>query len=155
MASMNGPNNSHGISPATGGPSSSALPINASSAGGTSGAGQAQHPQAPNVILTRKCLQDLVKQVDPNEQLDEDVEDLLLGYADEFFEQIIEGACAVAAHRKASAVEVRDLQTYLERSSNIWVPGFGSDETKAYKRAPVTEAHKQRMALIKKQLKKY
>ncbi|CAL8087370.1 unnamed protein product [Orchesella dallaii] len=152
MASMNGPNNCHNNSTPPGGPSSSS-PINASTSGG--GQSQVQHPQAPNVILTRKCLQDLVKQVDPNEQLDEDVEDLLLGYADEFFEQIIEGACAVAAHRKASAVEVRDLQTYLERSSNIWVPGFGSDETKAYKRAPVTEAHKQRMALIKKQLKKY
>ncbi|ODM92758.1 Transcription initiation factor TFIID subunit 12 [Orchesella cincta] len=154
MASMNGPN-SQVNSTTGGGSSSTSSQMNNSSAGGSSGGNQAQQPQAPNVILTRKCLQDLVKQVDPNEQLDEDVEDLLLGYADEFFEQIIEGACAVAAHRKASAVEVRDLQTYLERSSNIWVPGFGSDETKAYKRAPVTEAHKQRMALIKKQLKKY
>lgn len=114
-----------------------------------------QPPQASNVILTRKCLQDLVKHVDPNEQLDEDVEDLLLGYADEFFEQIIEGACAIASHRKASTVEVKDLQTYLERNTGVWLPGFGSEEPKTYKRAPVTEAHKQRMALIKKQLKKY
>jgi len=44
---------------------------------------------------------------------------------------------------------------FLERSCNVWVPGFGTDELKAYKRAPTVEAHKQRMALIKKTLKKY
>jgi len=106
-------------------------------------------------ILTRKQLQELVKQVDPNEQLDEDVEDLLLSYADDFMQDLIEGACTLAAHRKSNAVECRDVQTHLERSSNTWLPGFGTDELRPYKRAPVTEAHKQRMALIKKTLKKY
>jgi len=106
-------------------------------------------------VLSRKSLQELVKQVDPNEQLDEDVEELLLSYADEYMEQIMEGACVLAAHRKSNNVEVKDVQTHLERSSNVWIPGFGSDELKPYKRAPVTEAHKQRMALIKKTLKKY
>ncbi len=165
MSSINGSNSQINSS----GPSSSGMSqhssMNSMSMGPNVGGGSSnsmqggppvnQQPQTPNVILTKKCLQDLVKQVDPNEQLDEDVEDLLLGYADEFFEQIIEGACAVASHRKASAVEVKDLQTYLERNSGVWVPGFGSEEPKAFKRAPVTEAHKQRMALIKKQLKKY
>lgn len=165
MASINGPNSAGPSSSASqpGGSSNNSQSINninltATASGSSANAGVQpgnQPPQAPNAIMTRKCLQDLVKQVDPNEQLDEDVEDLLLGYADEFFEKIVEGACTVAAHRKASAVEVKDLQTYLERNSGVWVPGFGSEEPKAYKRAPVTEAHKQRMALIKKQLKKY
>lgn len=161
MTSMNGPNSQLNAAGGSSGASmsqhSSINSVSMVNPGPGSSGGQPanQLPQTPNVIITRKCLQDLVKQVDPNEQLDEDVEDLLLGYADEFFEQIVEGACAIASHRKASAVEVKDLQTYLERNSSIWVPGFGSEEPKAYKRAPVTEAHKQRMALIKKQLKKY
>jgi transcription initiation factor TFIID subunit 12 len=37
----------------------------------------------------------------------------------------------------------------------MWIPGFGTDELRPYKRAAVTEAHKQRLALIRKALKKY
>lgn len=136
-----------------------------------------------------------MKQVDPNEQLDEDVEDLMLNYAEEYMESLVEGACVLASHRKGATVDVKDVQTHLgkkgisiisnllilsshllllrimkkdsqfnedylfsmitERSCNVWIPGFGTDELKPYKRAPVTEAHKQRMALIKKTLKKY
>jgi len=42
-----------------------------------------------------------------------------------------------------------------ERNWNMWIPGFGTDELRPYKRAAVTEAHKQRLALIRKALKKY
>lgn len=38
---------------------------------------------------------------------------------------------------------------------NMWIPGFGTDEVKQYKKLPITEAHKQRLALIRKSLKKY
>lgn len=37
----------------------------------------------------------------------------------------------------------------------MWLPGFGTDELRPYKRSVVTEAHKQRLALIRKTLKKY
>ena len=43
----------------------------------------------------------------------------------------------------------------LERQWNMWIPGFGTDELRPYKRAPITEAHRQRMALIRKQMKKF
>ena len=39
-------------------------------------------------MLDKKRLQELVKEVDPNEQLDEDVEELLLHIADDFIEQV-------------------------------------------------------------------
>lgn len=39
---------------------------------------------------------------------------------------------------------------FLERYLNMWIPGFGTDELRPYKKAPITEAHKQRTALIKK-----
>lgn len=42
-------------------------------------------------MLDKKRLQELVKEVDPNEQLDEDVEELLLHIADDFIEQVGQG----------------------------------------------------------------
>ncbi|GLG93295.1 Transcription initiation factor TFIID subunit 12 [Gryllus bimaculatus] len=109
----------------------------------------------PSVILTRPRLQDLVREVDPTEQLDEEVEELLLQLADDFVESTVSAACLLAKHRNASTVEVKDVQLHLERQWNMWLPGFGTDELRPYKRAPVTEAHKQRLALIRKSLKKY
>ncbi|KDR22629.1 transcription initiation factor TFIID subunit 12 [Zootermopsis nevadensis] len=106
-------------------------------------------------ILTRSRLQDLVREVDPTEQLDEDVEELLLQLADDFVESTVGAACLLAKHRRASTVEVKDVQLHLERNWNMWIPGFGTDELRPYKRAAVTEAHKQRLALIRKALKKY
>ncbi len=37
----------------------------------------------------------------------------------------------------------------------MWIPGFGSEEVRTHKRPALTEAHKSRMALIRKKLKKY
>lgn len=113
--------------------------------------GQEQSTQ----ILTRMRLQDLVREVDPNEQLDEDVEDVLLQMADDFVDSAITAGCLLAKHRKSTTVEVKDLQLHLERNWNMWIPGFGTDELRPYKRASVTEAHKQRLTLIRKTLKKY
>nr|CAG4646693.1 EOG090X0HZC [Macrothrix elegans] len=108
-----------------------------------------------NQVLTRGRLQDLVREVDPNEQLDEEVEELLLQIADDFIESTVSASCQLAKHRQATSLDVTDVQMHLERQWNMWIPGFGTDELRPYKRAPVTEAHKQRMALIRKQMKKF
>jgi len=106
-------------------------------------------------VLDKKRLNELVKEVDPSEQLDEDVEDVLLQIADDFIEQTVSQACALAKHRKAGTIDVKDVQIVLERSWNMWIPGFGSDDIRPQRRSANTEAHKQRMAVIKKALKKY
>ena len=41
-----------------------------------------------NEVLDKKRLQELVKEVDPNEQLDEELENMLLLIADDFIEQV-------------------------------------------------------------------
>jgi transcription initiation factor TFIID subunit TAF12 len=64
-------------------------------------------------ILTRPRLQDLVREVDPTEQLDEEVEELLLQLADDFVESTVGAACLLAKHRKASTVEIKDVQLHL------------------------------------------
>ncbi|XP_013109935.1 transcription initiation factor TFIID subunit 12 isoform X2 [Stomoxys calcitrans] len=106
-------------------------------------------------ILTKPRLLELVREVDTTAQLDEDVEELLLQIADDFVEDAVKATCAFAKHRKVSKVEVRDVQLHLERKWNMWIPGFGTDELRPYKRAAITEAHKQRLALIRKTIKKY
>ncbi|XP_015517656.1 transcription initiation factor TFIID subunit 12 isoform X1 [Neodiprion lecontei] len=106
-------------------------------------------------FLTKTRLQDLVREVDPTEQLDEEVEEMLLQLADDFVETTVNAACLLAKHRHANTVEVKDVQLHLERNWSMWIPGFGTDEVRPYKRATVTEAHKQRLALIRKSIKKY
>lgn len=106
-------------------------------------------------VLDKKRLQELVREVDPNEQLDEEVEDLLLHIADDFIEQTVMASCAFAKHRKANSVDVKDVQLVLERKWNMWIPGFGTEDVRPYKRSATTEAHKARTALIRKALKKY
>ncbi|XP_077151760.1 transcription initiation factor TFIID subunit 12 isoform X1 [Ranitomeya variabilis] len=120
---------------------------------GTAAGGGRASPDS-NQVLSKKKLHDLVREVDPNEQLDEDVEEMLLQIADDFIESVVSAACQLARHRKSNTLEVKDVQLHLERQWNMWIPGFGSEEIRPYKKACTTEAHKQRMALIKKTQKK-
>lgn len=43
------------------------------------------------------------------------------------------------------------MSVFLERQWNMWIPGYGSDEIRPYKKACTTEAHKQ----VKKMTLKY
>jgi transcription initiation factor TFIID subunit 12 len=70
-------------------------------------------PEFDLQILTRPRLQDLVREVDPTEQLDEEVEELLLQLTDDFVESTVSAACLLAKHRKASTVDVKDVQLHL------------------------------------------
>lgn len=106
-------------------------------------------------MLSKSRLQDLVRETDPTEQLDEDVEDMLLQLAEDFVETTMNAACLLAKHRHGKQVDVKDMQLYLERNWNMWIPGFGSDELKPFKRSSLTESHKQRMNLIRRSTKKY
>ncbi|PIK52787.1 putative transcription initiation factor TFIID subunit 12 [Apostichopus japonicus] len=105
-------------------------------------------------VLNKKKIQDLVREIDPNTQLDEDVEEMLLQIADDFIENIVTAGCQMAKHRKSSTLEVRDVLLHLERNWNMWIPGYTSEENRQVKRPAATEAHKQRMTLIRKTLKK-
>lgn len=56
---------------------------------------------------------ELVRDVDPTVQLDDEVEEMLLSIADSFVESIANGSCKIAKHRHIQTVEVRDVQLYL------------------------------------------
>ena len=57
-----------------------------------------------------------MREVDPHEQLDEEVEDVLLSIADDFIETSVNAACRLAKHRGARTLDVRDLHMYLGKS---------------------------------------
>ncbi|KAF7496011.1 Transcription initiation factor TFIID subunit 12 [Sarcoptes scabiei] len=133
----------------------------------------------PIASLDRQRLQELVSEVDPNEQLEGDVEDVLLSLADDFIETLVSQACMLAKHRKSDQLDVKDVLFALEFNWNMWIPGFGvngavsvynnlgpshqgsttvnnpSIMNRAPKKCLQTESHKQRLALIKKYLKKF
>lgn len=103
---------------------------------------QAEPQQAP----MKQRLQDLVNEVDPDEQLDEDVEQILIEIADEFIENVVSSSCAIAKHRNSSTLDVDDVKLYLDRKFKLWVPGFGDNPQRP--KSFTSEAHRQRMALI-------
>nr|XP_044986322.1 transcription initiation factor TFIID subunit 12-like [Jaculus jaculus] len=94
---------------------------------GTLGTGGCLSPEN-NQVLTKKKLEDLVREVDPNEQLDEDVEEMLLQIADDFIDSVVTAACQLARHRKSSILEVKDVQLHLECHWSMWIAGSGSEE---------------------------
>lgn len=122
--------------------------------------GYSQQPQVttpPVVLLNKQRLQELVNEIDPCEQLEDDVEDALLQMADDFIDSVVSSACQMAKHRQSKSLEVKDVQLVLEKEWNINIPGFGHPLTSLNRlksHSATTEAHKQRLALIKKTLKK-
>ena len=72
--------------------------------------------------------------------------------ADDFIENVTQFACMIAKHRKAATLEVKDAQLHLERNWNIRVSGFGTDEVRGPKKASISDAHKQRISLVKKSM---
>ncbi|XP_030565957.1 transcription initiation factor TFIID subunit 12 isoform X2 [Drosophila novamexicana] len=165
-------NNSNSSSTQNGGTTTSQAGAGGAGAGGVGGGGgggggsgtaasgkSTSHSAATGAentpMLTKPRLTELVREVDTTTQLDEDVEELLLQIIDDFVEDTVKSTSAFAKHRKSNKIEVRDVQLHFERKYNMWIPGFGTDELRPYKRAAVTEAHKQRLALIRKTIKKY
>ncbi|XP_062207522.1 transcription initiation factor TFIID subunit 12-like isoform X4 [Phragmites australis] len=103
-----------------------------------------------NRLLTKRSIQELVAQIDPNEKLDPEVEDVLIDIAEDFVESVATFACSLAKHRKSNTLEAKDVLLHAEKSWNITLPGFSGDEIKLYKKQHVNDIHRERLALIKK-----
>lgn len=63
--------------------------------------------------LARPRLQELVREVDPTVQLDEEVEEILLQITDDFIDTALNSSGLIAKHRHASNVELKDVQLHL------------------------------------------
>eukprot|EP00731_Ephydatia_muelleri_P020270 Em0012g1095a len=129
---------------AQGNPSDAGLVGNGRLTTGTSRTGEIN-----SASLYQQRIQDLVAEVDPKQMLDDDVEELLMQLADDFIESTVTSSCQLAKHRSSSTLEVKDLQLHLDRAWNMVIPGFGNDE-RPHKKSSASEAHKQRINMIKK-----
>uniref|UniRef100_A0A1I8A1Y1 Transcription initiation factor TFIID subunit 12 n=1 Tax=Steinernema glaseri TaxID=37863 RepID=A0A1I8A1Y1_9BILA len=109
-------------------------------------------------VLTREALDRVVKSVDPHETLEDDVADAICVMMDEFIDDVIGHASRVARHRGGTRLEGRDVSYALEHFFDMPMSaeGFctGSQAIAARNRPTTNDAHQQRMALIKKTLKK-
>ncbi|ORY06115.1 hypothetical protein K493DRAFT_296188 [Basidiobolus meristosporus CBS 931.73] len=99
-------------------------------------------------LLSKRKIQELVGQIDPNERLESEVEDILLEVADEFIESVTNFACRLAKHRKSNTLEVKDLQLHLERNWNIRIPGFASDDIRSLRKPNIPASHQQKTNAI-------
>ncbi|EHK43894.1 hypothetical protein TRIATDRAFT_244663 [Trichoderma atroviride IMI 206040] len=122
-----------------------------SQGGGTVG-GVMNQPAVPRIpaynhdaegdhVLSKKKLDELVRQVcgGPAEGQDgsfltPEVEESVLSLADSFVDNVLHAACRNSKERGSKMLEIRDIQLVLERTYNIRVPGYSSDELRTVRK---------------------
>ncbi|VDN04900.1 unnamed protein product [Thelazia callipaeda] len=110
-------------------------------------------------LLEKDAMESLIKSVDPLEAVEDDVADALVQLVEEFVDDLIEQTARVAKHRNAQNLETKDVQFVLERRYKIFLPPGSVGITQSadfnpYVKSPATEAHRQRISLIKKGIQK-
>eukprot|EP00048_Salpingoeca_helianthica_P022044 m.16059 g.16059 ORF g.16059 m.16059 type:complete len:195 (-) comp6808_c0_seq1:38-622(-) len=106
--------------------------------------------EAATAVLSRARLGELVKEIDPTQSLDNDVEDALIEIANDFIEKAVSASCQLAKHRGSTTLEAKDVMLHLERNWNLRVPGFFRDEIHAARPPKAVESVKKTMAAIQK-----
>ncbi|KAH9286055.1 Transcription initiation factor TFIID subunit 12 [Echinococcus granulosus] len=109
--------------------------------------------QKQKTVFNTKSLLELVKETDPYLQLDDEAEEALTILSEEFIEKVAKRSIKMANHRGSPTVEAKDVKFCLDHDWNLFIPGFPTVE-KNFKRPFILQAHKQRLALIKKQIKR-
>lgn len=64
-------------------------------------------------LVTKTRLTDLVRDIDPNVYMEDEVEEALLTYVDDFVDRVLNGASLIAKHRHVNAIEVKDVQQFI------------------------------------------
>ncbi|PHH70311.1 hypothetical protein CDD82_7212 [Ophiocordyceps australis] len=99
------------------------------------------HDAEGDHVLSKKKLDELVRQVcggsaegHEGSLLAPEVEENVLNMADMFVDGVLQDACRNAKERGSKVLEIRDIQMVLERTYNIRVPGYSSDELRTVRR---------------------
>jgi transcription initiation factor TFIID subunit 12 len=92
-------------------------------------------------VLNKKKLDELVRQVSggtaegqEGDLLTPDVEESVLNLADSFVDNVLHTACKNAKERGSKVLEIRDIQLVLERTYNIRIPGYSSEELRTVRK---------------------
>ncbi|PHH75336.1 hypothetical protein CDD80_2467 [Ophiocordyceps camponoti-rufipedis] len=83
------------------------------------------HDAEGDHVLSKKKLDEL---------LSPEVEENVLAMADSFVDDILHKACRNAKERGSKVLEIRDIQLVLERTYNVRVPGYSSDELRTVRK---------------------
>ncbi|KAG6010577.1 hypothetical protein E4U21_005930 [Claviceps maximensis] len=99
------------------------------------------HDAEGDRVLSKKKLDELVRQVcggsgdsQDGNHLTPDVEESVLNMADSFVDNVLQASCRNAKERGSKVLEIRDIQLVLERTYNIRVPGYSSDELRTVRK---------------------
>jgi transcription initiation factor TFIID subunit 12 len=68
--------------------------------------------------------------------------------ADSFVDNVLHAACRNAKERGSKVLEIRDLQLVLERTYNVRVPGYSSDELRTTRKIQPSPAWITKMSAI-------
>lgn len=96
-------------------------------------------------LLSKRKLEELVKQIDPDEKLDPEVEESVLELVDEFIDTVVTYACKMAKLRGSDTLDIKDMQIILERNWNIRVPGYAADEIRTVRKFAPAQGYVQKM----------
>ncbi|KAF7555958.1 hypothetical protein G7046_g6437 [Stylonectria norvegica] len=99
------------------------------------------HEAEGDHVLSKKKLDELVRQVcggstegQDGNLLTPEVEENVLSMADSFVDSVLHAACRNSKERGSKVLEIRDIQLVLERTYNIRVPGYSSDELRTVRK---------------------
>ncbi|KAF5006955.1 hypothetical protein FDECE_6695 [Fusarium decemcellulare] len=99
------------------------------------------HEAEGDHVLSKKKLDELVRQVcggsaegQDGNLLTPEVEENVLNMADSFVDNVLHAACRNSKERGSKVLEIRDIQLVLERTFNIRVPGYSSDELRTVRK---------------------
>ena len=68
--------------------------------------------------------------------------------ADEFIDTVATHACRLAKTRESHTLEIRDIQTILERNYNIRIPGYAIDDVRTVRKFQPAAAWQAKMNAV-------
>ncbi|KAF3926672.1 hypothetical protein ABW21_db0202096 [Orbilia brochopaga] len=104
--------------------------------------------EASGGLLSKRKLHELVKQIDPNETLDPEVEESILELTEDFVDTLLTYACRMAKHRGSDTLDIRDIQMILERNWNIRIPGYSMDDIRTVRKFNPTPSYQQKLQAL-------
>ena len=73
----------------------------------------------PFSVVSVSKLEDLVKEVDTMQQIDDEVENVLFTLADDFIDNVVNASCLVAKNRKSSVLETKDVAIVSQPKNSL------------------------------------
>ncbi|VDO23659.1 unnamed protein product [Haemonchus placei] len=119
-------------------------------------------PSSTGSVMDRVRIDELTRQISGHTVLDDVVKDMLCDYIDEYVDVLVNHVCRMVKHRGTHRIEARDVEFVLDAvykmpsvpRASVHVFGAPASIRPDRITPQPTEAHKQRMLLIKKVVKK-